>query len=633
MPYEFGQAAKNAKATPDISARRGATMAAPGAATPVPAGGGIPSFLTDLLKGAGKSAYEGVQNIGNIITKPFGKAMGIPEQNIGVSPETLARKTTGEKVGAGLEQVAEFMLPGTAVMKGAKAADAAIEGSRLLSGAGKLASVARGTAKVAARSGLEAASAGGVTFGRTGGDTEAAKAAALGGAIVPPAVKTLQFATKAVPFLASALSGVSRDTLRRAANPETGAKIAAAVKSVSENPSQPYFGLTNAISSSAKQAEAKAGDAVKTAISDFTKNNAGHTFDVASKADEITSALEPFRTSGLLVPRAGRGFKVAATPQSPFTTREVGELNKVLHKIQASKAIGAEDVLALKRSFATAYDAVPLGVNGNPRPYHAAVMALKDSADTAIGKILPEDLKKSFGEYSRYEAFRSKIGNKLIDANGEVKPTAEQFVSNLGNLNKGEIRKLAGEYADILGTNVEEEVQHIKDAQKLSPLFAATGSRTQDILRSLFAAGVGFGRGGGVGGAGALAATSPKVMGLASRAVSGVRAAAGKVPFAEAIGRRLGTRSFPKVAAKVAEVAPAVEKGIPSPFASMLPKAGVGGSRLRGAIEKIRRAEGVRQSRIGRPTVQAPAIPLPFGKGRTKSAFQSAISRRIKSVQ
>jgi hypothetical protein len=188
-----------------------------------------------------------------------------------------------------------------------------------------------------------------------------------------------------------------------------------------------------------------------------------------------------------------------------------------------------DDLLALRQSFSTAYDEIPLGVNGDPRPYHAAVMSLKSSAEETIDKILPPGLKEAFAQYRVLEEMKGAIGNRVIDGQGNLKDTAEQFLANLGNVNKGNVRSSAEDMKALTGIDVQREVQAIKDAQKLSENFARTGSRSQDILRAILATGMGSVSGGLPGMAAALAATSPKVMGKAALGVGKIKASrAGK---------------------------------------------------------------------------------------------------------
>jgi|GEM_PF-3657200 len=69
------------------------------------------STNVDVFKGAGKGALETLQNIGNVVAKPLGKAMGIPENEIGIPEETLKATNTLQKIGKGIERIVEFAIP------------------------------------------------------------------------------------------------------------------------------------------------------------------------------------------------------------------------------------------------------------------------------------------------------------------------------------------------------------------------------------------------------------------------------------------------------------------------------------------------------------------------------------------
>jgi 5'-deoxynucleotidase YfbR-like HD superfamily hydrolase len=140
-------------------------------------------------------------------------------------------------------------------------------------------------------------------------------------------------------------------------------------------------------------------------------------------------------------------------------------------------------------------------------------MAMKEATEKAIDDILPKQLKQANADYRRYEQLKDAFGNRIVDADGNLKDSAETFISNLGNLNKGELRAKVKAFEDITGIDLVDEIQVMKDAQKLSPLFAETGSRTQDILRALIVGGIGGGTLGPVGTSAGLAVSSPRVIG------------------------------------------------------------------------------------------------------------------------
>ena len=329
-------------------------------------------------------------------------------------------------------------------------------------------------------------------------------------------------ATKGFSALAT---GVPRETLKRATDPMYAKRIEGAIKEIGENEKQPFFSLAKKVASGISAAEERATTALKTAVNDFIKANpkVAKTFDVRPQMTELRKSLWPFRDSGLIVSRKKVGTKagqdifnysVKNSPQGAFTEREIGALNGLLGKINSAKKIGVRDVLALRKSFSTAYDAIPLGNNGQPTPYHAAVMAMKSKAEDIIDEILPEALKTANGQYRRVAQLKDTFGNRVVDASGKLKDNAEQYIANLGNMNKEQIRREIGQYADDIGMDLADEVQVIKDAQRLAELFPRTGSRTLDVIRSLAVSGLGLSTGLGAPGAVAgLAVASPKVAG------------------------------------------------------------------------------------------------------------------------
>jgi hypothetical protein len=152
---------------------------APAASAPTSLRPGLKSFgdvAMGVVKGAGKSlmgAYDLVRRNPGILFPPAmvagevaaaaGAMPQLPEPPAWMR-EAVETKTTGEAIGSGAEQVAEFLIPGRAVAKGAAAL------------APKLKSLARPA--------MEAAGAGSVAAVQSGGDpAEIAKAAGTAGVV------------------------------------------------------------------------------------------------------------------------------------------------------------------------------------------------------------------------------------------------------------------------------------------------------------------------------------------------------------------------------------------------------------------------------------------------------------------
>lgn len=129
--------------------------------------------IGDYTKGFVKRSLGTVQNIGNVIAKPLGKALGVPEEEIGISEETLKPEGTAQKVGAFTSDVAGFLLPAGVISKTQVGVNALIQGSKFLPSA----------TRVAAKAGIEAIGGGAVSLAETGDLGEAVKTGALFGAL------------------------------------------------------------------------------------------------------------------------------------------------------------------------------------------------------------------------------------------------------------------------------------------------------------------------------------------------------------------------------------------------------------------------------------------------------------------
>jgi hypothetical protein len=147
-------------------------------ATPVeeskPKDSNIRQFLSPLIGGA-KQVGEVLNTVSGVGQKVLNKLTGGNQQVAQISPELLKSQNAGESIGKGIAQVAEFLIPGGAVAKAGKAADAGIEGLNL----GR---AATGALKLGAKAGLSAGEAAGVTALQGGDKSDIKTAAVMGGA-------------------------------------------------------------------------------------------------------------------------------------------------------------------------------------------------------------------------------------------------------------------------------------------------------------------------------------------------------------------------------------------------------------------------------------------------------------------
>lgn len=147
---------------------------------------------TGFLKRTGST----LQNIGNIIAKPLGKAFGVPEEQIGIREELLQPEGTAERVGGLVADVASFALPSNVATK-------ATAGANLL---------ARSLGQAFAAGASSAVQEGKI-------DSGTAQSAALG-AVIPSSEKAFSALsnaiTKSVPrWLVTSLLKQSKDAKRK----------------------------------------------------------------------------------------------------------------------------------------------------------------------------------------------------------------------------------------------------------------------------------------------------------------------------------------------------------------------------------------------------------------------------------
>ena len=96
------------------------------------------------------------------------------------------------------------------------------------------------------------------------------------------------------------------------------------------------------------------------------------------------------------------------------------------------------------------------------------------------------------------------------------------------------MREITQDVEGQLGLNIQEEIQIIKDAQKLSQPFVVTGSRERDIVvglaKSTLASAIGGFVGGPIGAITALGLTSPKAIGQVATGLGKARGQLQKIP-------------------------------------------------------------------------------------------------------
>ena len=327
--------------------------------------------------------------------------------------------------------------------------------------------------------------------------------------------------------LRSTFTNLDEEIYRRVENPEYAQKVKTNLEVLEQGNTNPYFNLAQNIGEKVNTAwqEAKTffGETAKKYVAQGTK------YDVGARLKEIIDKVDAFKTGkdirfDVVRGKDGKikGYKLQRGRYSPYTGEEIGNLNRLIEDIMSARDVNADELLALDQKFGAYYNAVN---PSTPTAYHAAVMELKSATQARIRELLSGDMKKAYEQYARLSNLKDDFGNKIVDAQGNLKPSAEQYLANLTNKNKGVAQLNAKEYQDLLGMDVVNEAQAITDAKKFMLTQAPSGGRLSDFLKSNIFTGLGAAGGGlvggpvgaGVGAAGGAAMgtkfTSPKFVG------------------------------------------------------------------------------------------------------------------------
>lgn len=288
-------------------------------------------------------------------------------------------------------------------------------------------------------------------------------------------------------------ANIPEDTISRVVADKDYAMSVKQVVDKLENPEfakSPYFETTQKVADAIKTADETAVSQFRNELSNYINANEGITFDISNKLPNIISKVDEMKGSGIFYDTvrdsAGRikGYKIQKTPQSPFTSEEIAKLNGLIDVIQNSKAIDADNLIAVTQKFDTIYNSVPLSPTGTPTKFHALVMGLKENAEKQIGELMPPEIRKAYDDFAEMQQIKTRIGNKVIDADGNIRYGAESFIANSLNQNKGQLASDLKKFSDKLGVDIPYEAKIIKDALELSRETPRTGSRIHDLLTS-----------------------------------------------------------------------------------------------------------------------------------------------------
>lgn len=478
-------------------------------------------FGKGVLKGAA-STIQGMETIGQKTVGALGTKIAekITGNKIENKPITLPRSLTeasnqSQKIGKGVEQIAEWFIPSGWFGKAAKGIEAGIEATKLAKSGGLLPKISTGATKVAARSAVSGSEGAVVSGVQSGGNLDEMKSNAEFGAAIPIVGKGLSILGKGVSKTASGVrsvaTGVKSDVFQRLK--ESPQAYDDAMKHLAENGDTPFLGLSNSIASKLNALKETAKTSYDTAKKTILDSFPDTTFDLEHKIPALSKALEPFNLVVKQVKdKSGRflqdAFVSPTTRTSPYTQSDLLKITDIVRKMRV-KNMSINELTDFQESVKTFLgDAV----KRDDKKMIKLGYSLLGSSIKFVNEVAPQ-LKEANTLYENYYKALASGGNKIIDqATGEIKAGAETFLSNLSNLNKGNQKNALRYVEDATGIPIADNVTVLKDAMKLNNLFPATGSRTQDILRSFATAGIGTAAGGlGIGAAAGLALSSPKV--------------------------------------------------------------------------------------------------------------------------
>lgn len=480
--------------------------------------GKVKEFGTGILREAAQIGAD-VTSLSKLAPYQPEWAKKANEKITGTLEDLAKPKTPTEQAGKTTAQIGEFFIPSSLVLKGTKA----LKATKLASEISKVPLVGK-VAETALTRGLpEAISAGAVSAYQTKGDVGEIKSNAILAGAIPTTFKGLSVLTPKLSSIKSVATGVPGEVFERIKKmPEAYDN---ALNYISENAEQPFFGLSNKIGNKLREIKNTAKNEFDAAINTVKTNFPDTTFNLENKIPDLNKTLsrfnltiKPVRVGGKIT---GESYVTPTTRTSPFTDKDVAQIDN-LYKKMRMKDMTVDELLDFQESAKSFLESAAKADN---KKMMALGYSLVDDSMKFIDAVLPE-VKGANAKYRAYYKAIESGGNKIVNKSGEQIKEAEQFLSNLANLNKGEQRKAIKALEEITGVPILDNVQILKDAQKLNQLFPATGSRTQDILRSFLVKAAATGGTGAslftgnipglIGSAGLTAISSPKLQAKAS---------------------------------------------------------------------------------------------------------------------
>ena len=260
------------------------------------------------------------------------------------------------------------------------------------------------------------------------------------------------------------------------------------------DPKQPFKKTVEKVGKAYKEIYRDAQKSYTEAAARQAKENPQAKYDLSAKAMEMENVLSgndsagnsfgltlkekkvPPKPTGILWPSGEPMMK----PQKPeydvvskkgvpnrFTAREMGLIQKLMDELTSKKmeAITPEGLITYRQMISKYYDAVPIGPSG-PSPYHALIMKMANKGDNIVQNFMSSEMKTANQKYVRFHEVREAFGNKIVDAEGNIKTGAESYFKNLSGELKGETRAKIAKTQETLGIDVLGEVEKVSGVIK-----------------------------------------------------------------------------------------------------------------------------------------------------------------------
>lgn len=302
--------------------------------------------------------------------------------------------------------------------------------------------------------------------------------------------------TKIATGLGEFITGVDKDTWVRYAdtlksNPE---KIGWADKVFQSNPDDPFKAYTENVANKISTIKKEAYDAYTIAKDEALNKMSGQKFDLQNRMPSFNQTLEEFNLKAKPTQEKGLLNVVPTTRTSPFTTREIGVVNDIVNKLNI-RDLNVAELFDVDESIRKALDEYSKMDN---KKMVALLSGLTEKSANVLDELIP-GIDKANQRYKNYYDIMSDFGNKIVDSAGEIKNSAQGFVANLPNQNKGILRDKIAQYSQLLGVDLGNDTQILRDVINVNQDVARTvKNRFTDIVGALGITG-GFIAGGPIG--------------------------------------------------------------------------------------------------------------------------------------